>query len=129
TNRGSHSVSHLLKLFELQIAKIEPALGIELFVLEVPKVEEMETPQEQLWALDKGLGDTSLAEMLDRVAGKVGLQTIQRFLPAEHYWPERSVKAATSITEEPETAWPTQMRPMRLLTPPERIEVMALVPD
>ncbi|RWY53922.1 Y-family DNA polymerase [Mucilaginibacter gilvus] len=129
TNRGSHSVSHLLKLFELQISKIEPALGIELFVLEVPKVEEMETPQEQLWALDKGLEDTSLAEMLDRVAGKVGSQTIQRFLPAEHYWPERSVKAAKSITEEPETTWPMQMRPMRLLNPPEAIEVMALVPD
>jgi protein ImuB len=129
TNRGSHSVSHLLKLFQLQITKIEPALGIELFVLEVPKVAEMETPQEQLWALDKGLADTGLAELLDRVAGKIGPQAIQRFLPAEHYWPEQAVKLATSITEEPQTAWPVQMRPMRLLVHPEPIEVMALVPD
>lgn len=129
TNRGSHSVSHLLKLFELQIAKIEPALGIELFVLEATKVEDMETVQEQLWAETKGLAGTALAELLDRVAGKVGTNAIQRFLPAEHYWPERSVKAASSLTEQPETAWPVQMRPIRLLSVPEPIEVMALVPD
>jgi protein ImuB len=129
TNRGSHSVSHLLKLFRLQINRIEPALGIELFILEVPKWEAMDTPQEQLWSLDKGLADTALAELLDRVAGKIGPQAIQRFLPAEHYWPERSVRVADSMTEEPQTAWPLQMRPMRLLTPPELIEVMALVPD
>ncbi|WP_371742469.1 DNA polymerase Y family protein [Mucilaginibacter sp. SG564] len=129
TNRGSHSVSHLLKLFQLQVARIEPALGIELFVLEVPQVEEMDAPQEQLWALDKGLADTALVELLDRVACRIGAQAIQRFLPAEHYWPERSVRLATSITEEPQIAWPRQMRPMRLLTPPEMIEVMALVPD
>lgn len=129
TNRGSHSVSHLSKLFELQVAKIEPALGIELFILEVSKVEDMKTVQEQIWAVDRGLADRALAELLDRVAGKIGLEAIQRYLPAEHYWPERSVKVATSLTEEPQTAWPEQMRPIRLLNNPEAIEVMALVPD
>ncbi|MGF7042641.1 Y-family DNA polymerase [Mucilaginibacter lappiensis] len=129
TNRGSHSVSHLLKLFGLQVAKIEPALGIELFVLEAPKVEDMETVQEQLWVVDRGLADTALAELLDRVAGRVGAEAIRRYLPAEHYWPERSVKVAASLTEEPAAAWPVALRPMRLLTEPEPIEVMALVPD
>jgi protein ImuB len=129
TNRGSHSVSHLLKLFGLQIARIEPALGIELFVLEASKVEDMEAVQEQIWAVDRGLADTALTELLDRVAGKVGAEAIQRYLPAEHYWPERSIKVAASLTEEPQAAWPEQMRPIRLLTTPEAIEVMALVPD
>lgn len=129
TTKGSHSVSHLRRLFQLQISKIEPALGIELFVLEAPRVEDMETVQEQIWAIDKGLADTALAELLDRVAGKIGAEAIRRYLPAEHYWPEHSVKVATSLTEEPETAWPEQMRPIRLLQIPEPIEVMALVPD
>lgn len=129
TNRGSYSVSHLFKLFELQIAKIEPALGIELFILEASKVEDMDTVQEQIWAVDRGLADAALAELLDRVAGKVGAEAIQRYLPAEHYWPERSVKVAASLTEEPAVAWPEQMRPIRLLNNPEAIEVMALVPD
>jgi protein ImuB len=129
TNKGSHSVSHLLKLFKLQIAKIEPALGIELFLLDALKWEDMETSQEQLWAVKKGLADTALAELLDRVAGKVGPDAIKRYLPAEHYWPERSVKVASSLTEEPATTWPAQLRPIRLLAKPQPIEVMALVPD
>lgn len=129
TNRGSHNVLHLLKLFYLQIARIEPALGIELFVLEASKVEEMDTVQEQIWAVGRGLADTALAELLDRVAGKVGAEAIRRYLPAEHYWPERAVKVAASLTEAPLAAWPEQMRPIRLLAAPEPIEVMALVPD
>jgi protein ImuB len=129
TARGSHSVSHLMRLYRLQISKIEPALGIELFVLEAPVTEDMEMVQEQIWAVDNGLADTALAELLDRVAGKVGPDTIRRYLPAEHYWPERSVKVAASLTEEPLTAWPEQMRPIRLLAIPDPIDVMALVPD
>lgn len=129
TTKGSHSVSHLLRLFKLQIDKIEPALGIELFVLEAPNVEEIDTVQEQLWAEAKGLADTALAELLDRIAGKVGAHTIQRFLPSENHWPERSIKLAASLTEQPQTAWPELPRPIRLLPTPEIIEVMALVPD
>ncbi|OCX54354.1 nucleotidyltransferase [Mucilaginibacter sp. PPCGB 2223] len=129
TTKGSHSVSHLLRLFKLQIDKIEPALGIELFVLETPNVEEMDTVQEQLWAEAKGLADNSLAELLDRIAGKVGAHTIQRFLPSENHWPERSIKLATSLSEQPQTTWPELPRPIRLINPPEIIEVMALVPD
>jgi protein ImuB len=59
TNRGSHSVSHLVKLFGLQIAKIEPALGIELFLLEASKVEEVDPVQEMLWAGKPGMADTA----------------------------------------------------------------------
>jgi protein ImuB len=129
TTKGSHSVSHLMRLFKLQINKIEPALGIELFVLEALRTEEMDVVQEQLWSEAKGLGDTSLAELLDRIAGKVGAAAIQRFLPAEHHWPERSVKLAGSLTEQAQIAWPELPRPIRLLSIPESIEVMALVPD
>ncbi|MGZ3872582.1 MAG: Y-family DNA polymerase [Mucilaginibacter sp.] len=130
TNRGSHSVSHLFRLFEMQIAKIEPALGIDLFLLEAPVVEDVDTVQEKLWSGQPGLADTALAELLDRVATKVGPERIRRYLPAEHYWPERSVRAAVSLQEVPETAWRTEKpRPVRLLPRPENIEVMALLPD
>lgn len=129
TNRGSQNLQHLRKLFNLQIAKIEPALGIDLFMLEALKVEDVDVLQEQLWAEAKGLEDAALAELLDRVAGKIGAAAIGRYLPAEHYWPEQSVKLASSLKEEPGTTWPVQMRPIRLLSIPERIQVMALVPD
>jgi len=130
TNRGSYSISHLFKLFELQVSKIEPALGIELFLLEAPKVEDVDTVQEKLWAGNPGLQDTALAELLDRLAGKVGVNAIRRYLPAEHYWPERSVRQAASLAETPATGWRSDKpRPLRLLHKPEPVEVMALLPD
>lgn len=130
TNRGSHSVSHLLKLFKLQIDRIEPALGIELFLMEASKVEDMAVKQEKLWVTDPGLKDTALTDLLDRLAGKLGPGRIRRYLPAEHYWPERSVHVAVSLEETPQTGWRTDRpRPLRLLTRPEPIEVMSLIPD
>jgi protein ImuB len=130
TARGSHSVMHLIKLFELQINKIEPALGIELFLLEAPKVEDVEPLQEKLWAGNAGLDNTALAELVDRIEAKIGPGRVNRYLPAEHYWPERSIKPAASLIELPENEWPADRpRPIRLLPRPEPIEVMALLPD
>lgn len=130
TNKGSHSVSHLFNLFELQINKIEPALGIELFLLEASKVEDVYHIQEKIWAAEPGLQDANLTELLDKIGGKIGTNNIHRYLPAEHYWPERSVKQATSLDEMPATKWRTDRpRPVRLLKYPEPVEVMALLPD
>ena len=130
TNRGSHSVSHLQKLFGLQIDKIEPALGIELFVMEVPRVEDMDVKQEKIWVSQPDLKDAALAELLDKLGGKIGAERIHRYLPTENYWPERSIKEATSLQEAPATIWRTDRpRPLRLLGRPEQVEVMALLPD
>jgi len=130
TNRATHHAEHLFKLFALKIGSIEPALGIELFVLEAPKVEDADPVQEKLWAGKPGLEDTTVAELLDRLAGKIGANTIHRYLPAEHYWPERSIKMAASIRDRPTTPWRTDTpRPTQLLARPEPIEVTAPIPD
>jgi protein ImuB len=130
TNRASHSIHHLFKLFELKIAAIEPALGIELFVLEAPKVEDVPHIQEALWAGKPGLDDLGVAELLDKIGGKMGAATIHRYLPDEHHWPERSIRPALSLREKPAATWRNDKpRPTRLLTRPEPIEVSAPVPD
>lgn len=131
TNRPTHYIPHLFKLFELKISLIEPALGIELFVLEAPKVEDVPLEQETIWANEKkGLDDQNLAELLDRIAGKVGANTIHRYLPEEHYWPERSVKIASSLQDRPAISWRTDRpRPVQLLNRPQPIEVTAPIPD
>ncbi|SFC26897.1 protein ImuB [Parapedobacter composti] len=130
TSRPSASVPHLLRLFQLQLPRIEPALGIELFVLEAPTVEDTAPVQEALWAGNPGLEDTALAELLDRLKSRSGTRAIRRYLPAEHHWPERSIKEATTIAERPATAWTTDKpRPARLLATPEPVEVTAPIPD
>lgn len=130
TNRPSHHVPHLFKLFQLKLSSIEPALGIELFVLDAAKVEDHLPQQEKMWEDSGGLDDERLSELIDRIASKVGIDQIHRFLPEEHYWPERSFKTASSLTEEATTQWrDNKPRPMHILPIPQRIQVSAPIPD
>jgi protein ImuB len=129
THRPSHSVTHLFKLFEIKISTIEPGLGIELFVLEATKVEDHYSFQEKLWEGVGNLEDERLSELVDRLTSKGGVQAI-RYLPDEHYWPERSFKPASTLCEKLTTKWRTdRLRPFQLLPSPEKIEVTAPIPD
>ncbi|MEO7984771.1 MAG: DNA polymerase Y family protein [Bacteroidota bacterium] len=130
TNRPSGNSKHLFKLFEIKIDSIEPALGIELFILGASKVEDISPVQEKLWNINNPLHDTELAELLDRLAGKIGGNCIHRYLPDEHHWPERSYKLASSLDEKSEMVWKTdKLRPLQILSNPEIIEVAAPIPD
>jgi len=130
TNCASSNVHHLFKLFEIKISSIEPALGIELFTLEAPKVEDIYSTQEKFWNKASGLENPELIKLLDRVSNKIGADSIHRFLPVEHHWPERSVKIAGSFNEEMTTQWRTDnQRPIYLLQNPEPIRVTAPIPD
>ncbi len=90
TNQPSQNVEHLFQLFSIKISTIEPKEGIELFLLEATVVEEAVVKQEGLWQTNGGLLDTKVLDLMDRFAARFGHETIQRFLPTEHYWPERS---------------------------------------
>ncbi|GAA0549939.1 Y-family DNA polymerase [Chitinophaga japonensis] len=130
TNGASHNADHLFKLFAHKIPTIEPALGIELFVLEAPKTDALSPQQETLWTGGCGLESPRLSELVDRLANKLGAHCIHRYLPQEHYWPERSARPAASLDEKPATAWRSDvLRPVRLLPEPERITVAAPIPD
>lgn len=130
TNRPTRHAQHLFKLFENKLPTIEPALGIELFVLEASKIEDHSHVQEKLWEKQGGLQDARLAELLDRLTGKFGEHCFRRYLPDEHYWPERSIKQTSSLEEHATTPWRTDHpRPVLLLPQPQPIEVTAPVPD
>ena len=130
TNRPSHHVKHIFKLFEFKLPTIEPALGIELFVLEARKVEDHFAKQEKVWEGSGGLEDERVSELMDRLESKIGTQSIHRYVPDEHYWPEGSYKHASSLDEKLSTPWRTdKLRPLQLLPNPEYIEVTAPIPD
>ena len=130
TNRASRHVNHLFRLLELKIKTIAPGFGIELFVLEAPEVEDIAITQEAIWDKTGGFGNAAISELLDTLTGRVGQEIIQRYLPDEHHWPERSVKKVASLVEKPLIPWRTDRpRPVYLLPEPEIIDVTALVPD
>ncbi|KQM69639.1 nucleotidyltransferase [Pedobacter sp. Leaf216] len=130
TNGPSANISHLFKLFSLKIDQIEPKMGIELFTMDAAKVETLDPRQEALWMAEKGMEDQKVCELLDRLAGKVGPQAIQRYLPQPHHWPERSIKKVDSLLEPLSLPWRTDRpRPVQLLNIPEPVQVSAPIPD
>ncbi|MGV3459729.1 MAG: Y-family DNA polymerase [Flavobacterium sp.] len=129
TGHPSRNTHHLFRLFEHKIATLEPVLGFEVFFLEAQKVEKVTDEQAAIWnaASQK---DLMVAELLDRVAAKIGQDAVNRYLPAEHHWPERSVKKASPLWEKPAARWRDDLpRPVHLLSRPEAIEVTAVLPD
>ena len=129
TNRPTHHVHHLMRLFEHKVSALDPGHGIELFVLEATDVEDNPVAQESLWEARGGLEDERLSELIDRLVDRGGIE-VSRYVPAEHYWPERSFTKATSLSEVGLSAWKTEvLRPSYLLRNPEVIEVTAPIPD
>jgi protein ImuB len=130
TNHPSNNWQHLFKLFELKIATIEPAFGIELFTLAASKVEDITPAQETFWATKSNLESKEVAELLDHLESKFGNNIIHRYFPDEHHLPERSIKLANSLKEKSTTSWRTdKLRPIQLLNNPQPVEVTAPVPD
>jgi len=130
TNQSSDDPNHLVKLFALQISGIAPGMGIELFSMTALHTENISKAQEKLWFSTQGLENGKLAELLDKVEGKVGKNVVRRYLPRADYWPERAYKMASSLTEKSESHFHNPAgRPIQLLSIPERIEVTAPIPD
>jgi protein ImuB len=130
TNQPSQNVEHLFRLFEIKLPTIEPKEGIELFILEATAVEDALAKQEDLWRVQSGLLEGEVLDLMDRFTNRLGAEAVQRFLPTEHYWPERSCKKAIDLNERPTTEWKLDKpRPLQILSPPELIDVTAPVPD
>lgn len=129
TSRPTHHAKHILKLFESKLEQVEPGLGLDLFVLCAPVVEEHVPQQEEMWNDRQHIDEAGVSELVDRLATRLGSGAIQKYLPAEHYWPERSYTVATSLSDKPSVEWRGKSRPLYLFTQPERIEVTAPIPD
>jgi protein ImuB len=130
TNRATANPKHLFKLFEEKIQSIEPALGIEFFMLDATKTEKIFTRQEQLWNTTGGMDDPAIAELMDRLTNRFGPEPICRYQPNEHYLPERSYKKTDNLFSD--GRWQLavgRLRPLHLLHVPESIEVTAPIPD
>ncbi|HET9641069.1 MAG TPA: DUF6504 family protein [Allosphingosinicella sp.] len=72
--------------------------------------------------------EADLARLVDRLAGRLGPRRLYRATAVESDVPERSVARTGPL--DTALPWPKWPRPVRLLSPPERVEnVVALLPD
>ncbi|MGB0967789.1 MAG: Y-family DNA polymerase, partial [Halocynthiibacter sp.] len=116
--RALHDAPRILPLFQRGVDGVGAGFGIDQLRLMATQVEKL--PVQQISHVSNG-GKDQLDDLITRLGARIGLENIQRFLPADSHIPERSFIIAPAAFSEPDDAWKTsQPRPIRLF-PPEAI--------
>ncbi len=129
----------LVRLFRERIETlndpIDPGFGFDLVRLSVPLLEDLAPVQ---LPLEGGaLAQGELAALVDRLSTRLGRGRVRRFAANDTHLPEQEVMSfpAVEAAGAPDGPWPVPdsgdpaTRPIHLFDPPQRIEVVAAVPD
>jgi len=135
TARPSRDPRHLLRLFEERLTLLDLGLGVEDMRLAAPVVEKLAATQLALRQTRPLAGkipdEATLAELVDRLANRLGLDAVHGLAPQDSHVPERAVRLAPVFSPPGDAqSWQGKPpRPLRLLPRPEPIEAVAPVPD
>lgn len=132
--RPGRSAEHVTHLFQEKIDRIDPGYGIDCLVLEAHRVGPMSVSAVALSG-DLAASDTdvaAVAALADRIAAKLGNGSVlaTRFL--ESHMPEQAESLDPFEGDLASRAAYQHVigpRPIRILTIPERVDVLAEVPD
>jgi protein ImuB len=128
TARPVRDIERLTRLLGDRIESIEPGFGIELMTLSAPIAERLDYRPAATSLSEVVLPD--VAGLIDTLANRVGADRLYRFAAIESDVPERSIRKVAPLAGPTKGRWPPHWpRPTRLLSPPEPIETMALLPD
>jgi protein ImuB len=108
----------ILPLFERGLSEVDAGFGIDQLRLEATLVEPL--PVQQINHVS-GSGKSKLDDLISRIGTRVGLENIQRFLPADSHIPERSFIIVPAAYSEPASGWATTNPRPICLFPPEPI--------
>lgn len=109
--------TRILPLFQRGVAEVDAGFGIDQIRLEATLVEPL--PVQQIGA--QTARPDKLADLITRIGTRIGLENIQRFLPADSHIPERSFLIAPAAFSEAQGGFHApRPRPSRLF-PPEPI--------
>lgn len=108
----------ILPLFERGLSEVDAGFGIDQLRLEATLVETL--PVQQISHVSSDRKD-KLDDLISCLGTRIGLENIQRFLPADSHIPERSFIVAPAAYSNPADSWiSTHPRPITLF-PPEPI--------
>lgn len=121
-------IRRLTRLLCDKLETVDPGFGVETMVLAAPVAVAL-TPRPVANALTEA-AEPDVGELLDTLANRHGAHRLYRAAPAQSDVPERSVRRLEATAPETGETWPAHWpRPARLLTRPEPIEAVALLPD
>ncbi|MDI1295956.1 MAG: DNA polymerase Y family protein [bacterium] len=117
---------------------IDPGFGFDMVRLAVPRTEPLAASQ---FALEGGQvrEDSNVAALIDALTTRAGRNRILRLTSVDSHIPEQAQLALPAVENRSPAAWVTEpdpftssdppIRPIHLFDPPQRIDVMAQVPD
>jgi protein ImuB len=121
--------SHLVRLFADRVGSIDAGFGVDLMVLAALATEPL-LPAQTAFARSE---DRSKAEpLIDLLASRLEGSAVRRLAPFASHVPERSQNTITALAGS--WPWPEQEpakppRPCLLFAEPERIDVIAEIPE
>jgi protein ImuB len=128
TARPVRDVKRLTRLLTERIETIDPGFGIEVMELAAILAEPLQDRQVISSLVEEPEADIS--DLVDILANRVGEHRLCRFTPVQSDVPERSVACVPPLSPETGASWEGDWpRPPRLLSRPEPVETMALLPD
>lgn len=128
TAQPVRDVKRLTRLLAEKIDTIDPGFGIEIMELAAILAEPFQVRQTISSLVEEPGADVS--DLIDILANRVGQNRICRFSPVQSDVPERSVVRVAPLAPETGATWEGDWpRPPRLLSRPEPVETMALLPD
>ncbi len=129
TARATRDARHLARLLDEQIETIDPGLGVEAMRLTISLAETFHAAQPAS-LLDANGPEPDIATLVDRLVNRLGPDRVYRAAPVESDVPERSVRRIPPLARPLKATWPKHLpRPSRMLTPPQPIDAIAMLPD
>lgn len=132
----------IMRLFSERIDSlsdpIDPGFGFDMVRLAVPRTESLGPTQLPLEG-GKVHETTQVAALIDALTTRAGRNCIMRLVPIDSHIPEQAQLALPAVESRTPAAWVAERnpiapaapptRPIHLFDPPQRIDVMAQVPD
>lgn len=137
TGRPARDPAMLARLFRERIDglndPLDPGFGFDMIRLSVLALEPLVPAQ---LALEGGAaGEEELAALIDRLGARLGCHRVRRFAQRDSHIPEQACFTFPAADPPPPTSWRLMtpgdppLRPLHMFDPPQRIAVIAGVPD
>jgi protein ImuB len=124
----SNDPLHFVRLLKPKLEGVDAGFGIDAMSLEAETTASLE-PHDPGFLESEAHFIHDFAELADRIANRHSEARLARLEPAERHLPEWAEKLSPPAVAPFSLGQLRNMRPLTLLDPPEKIEVMAEVPD
>ncbi|WP_373491457.1 DNA polymerase Y family protein [Parasphingorhabdus sp.] len=112
---------------------LNPGFGYDLIRLSIVAAEGLAPQQLRLEGGEDRQGDA--IALVSQISTRLGRERVQKFVPADSHIPEQGLLALPALNAPAPVAWQMQpsgdppMRPLHMFDPPQRVQVIAEVPD